>query len=245
MEDRFIDIFKKSNFHDLNNEERHFISELCSNEEEFENIKQLYAGMDSIQNESFRINSDSVKKQLDQEFKEVHASEGGYRILKFLFPPIVPLYAKPGIQIAFLLVFVVTIYYSVNRLSIDNNQRVFYSQNTDNQDSDTKEDKSELKDLRNDNNVEEAAEIEASIAEIPVVEEALLDDEIISNDLILAEMDENVVGLSFMDEASKPAPAPTAMAISGFERSAKDEELFIIEPIGDNLELLENLFVTF
>jgi len=245
MEDRFINIFKKSNFHDLNHEEKAFISELCSNEEEFENIKHLYAGMETLADESFRLNSDSVKTQLDQEFKEVHGTEGGFRILKFLFPPITPIYAKPGVQIAFLLVFVGTIYYSINRLSIDKDHAVLYSQNTENQDPKANEDNAELKELNNDNNGEDPTELETLITEIPVLEEASMATEIISNELLLAEMDDNIEEEAFMDEAGMPAPAPTAMAVSGMERPDNNENLFIIEPIGTNLELLDDLFVTF
>lgn len=245
MEDRLIDIFKKSNFHELNHEEKAFISELCSNEEEFENVKHLYAGMEALADESFRMNSDSVKTQLDQEFQEVHSTEGGFRILKFLFPPVTPIYTKPGIQIAFLLVFVGTIYYSINELSIENNQPVFYSQNTENQDTKANEENAELKELKNSDAADESIESETSIAEIPVLEEVSMDVENRSSDLMLAEMDENFEDVGFMDEASMSAPAPTAMAVSGMERSDDNENLFIIEPIGDNLELLDDLFVTF
>lgn len=245
MEDRLIDIFKKSNFHELNHEEKTFISELCSNEEEFENVKHLYAGMETLANESFRMSSDSVKTQLNQEFQEVHGAEGGFRVLKFLFPPITPIHTKPGVQIAFLLVFVGTIYYSFSRLSIDKNQPVLFSQNVENQDKNAKEDNAELSEHKTDNVLKESSELEASIAEIPVREDASMESEIMSSDLMLAERDENVEEVVFMDEASMSAPAPTAMSVSGMERSGDNENLFIIEPIGDNLELLDDLFVTF
>ena len=37
MEEKYIQIFSKSSFQELTNDEKSFISELCSNEEEFEN----------------------------------------------------------------------------------------------------------------------------------------------------------------------------------------------------------------
>ena len=70
--------------------------------------------------------------------------------------------------------------------------------------------------------------------------------EFISNDLMLAEVDESVEDVLLMDEMVSPEMAPTAaMAIAGVEGEVENEELFIIEPIGDNLELLDDLFVTF
>ena len=41
MEDRLLEIFKKTSYHQLSNEEKVFISELCTSEEDFENVKHL------------------------------------------------------------------------------------------------------------------------------------------------------------------------------------------------------------
>jgi len=48
-----------------------------------------------------------------------------------------------------------------------------------------------------------------------------------------------------MDEMVLPEMAPTAMAVADMESENESDELFIIEPIGDNLELLDDLFITF
>jgi hypothetical protein len=76
-----------------------------------------------------------------------------------------------------------------------------------------------------------------------------MDTEIMSSDLITAEMIGDVEEDSFFDEGilleSPSVPSPTAMAISGLDRAGGIEDKFIIEPIGEDLELLEDLFVTF
>ena len=72
-----------------------------------------------------------------------------------------------------------------------------------------------------------------------------------SSDLMVAEMSEDVEEDSFFDEgillesSSVPSPTATAMAISGLDRAGGIEDKLIIEPIGEDLELLEDLFVTF
>lgn len=252
MEEKYIQIFSKSSFQELTDDEKSFISELCSNEEEFESVKHLYSGMETLSNETFGLNSDSVKRQLDQEFKEIHANEGGFRLWSFLFPPIKPLYAKPGLQIAFLLVFVFTLYYSLNNMSIDNKPKQLYSQNEIEKNEgpeklkEVSENKAEIEmettadDLLTESNAS-AVLVENGSIEIPA--------EVMSRDLMAAEVIEDVEEDSFLDEgtlfASPSVPSPTAMAISGLDRSGAIDDKFIIEPIGEDLELLEDLFVTF
>ena len=246
MEDRLLEIFKKSSYHQLSSEEKVFISELCTSEEDFENVKHLYSGMESLADESFKMNSDAVKNQLDAEFKEVHSADSGFRILKFLFPPITPIYAKPGMQIAFLLLFIVTIYVGINRMPINDEKAVLYSQNTEQEDVNRTEEKAETKEdktVQNDDNLmdENTLAPNRSIPEENLTESP----EFISNDLMLAEVDESIEDVLLMDKIVSSEMAPAAMAISGVESEIENDDLFIIEPIGDNLELLDDLFVTF
>ena len=245
MEDRLLEIFKKSSYHQLSSEEKAFISELCTNEEDFENVKHLYSGMESLADESFKMNSDAVKDQLDAEFKEVHSADSGFRILKFLFPPITPIYAKPGMQIAFLLLFIVTIYVAINRMPINDEKAVLYSQNTEQEDVNQTE-KAETKEVKTEQNDDKLMDENTLAPNRSIPEENLTESpEFISNDPILAEVDESVEDVLLMDEIVSSEMAPTAMVIADMESEIEGAELFIIEPIGDNLELLDDLFVTF
>ena len=246
MEERLLEIFKKSSYHQLSSEEKEFISELCANEEDFENVKHLYSGMESLADESFQMNSDTVKNQLDAEFKEVHSADSGFRILKFLFPPIAPIYAKPGMQIAFLLLFIVTIYVAINRMPINDEKAVLYSQNTEQEDVKRSEEKAETRENKTEQNDDKLTEENILIPELPIPEDLTESAEIISNDFMIAEVDESIEDVLLMDEMVSPEMAPTtAMAIAGVEGEIDNDELFFIEPIGDNLELLDDLFVTF
>ncbi len=246
MEERLLEIFKKSSYHQLSSEEKEFISELCANEEDFENVKHLYSGMESLADESFQMNSDTVKNQLDAEFKEVHSADSGFRILKFLFPPIAPIYAKPGMQIAFLLLFIVTIYVAINRMPINDEKAVLYSQNTEQEDVKRSEEKAETRENKTEQNDDKLTEANTLIPELSIPEDLTESAEIISNDFMIAEVDESIEDVLLMDEMVSPEMAPTtAMAIAGVEGEIDNDELFFIEPIGDNLELLDDLFVTF
>ena len=245
MEDRLLEIFKKSSYHQLSSEEKAFISELCTSEEDFENVKHLYSGMETLADESFKMNSDAVKNQLDAEFKEVHSADSGFRILKFLFPPITPIYAKPGVQIAFLLLFIVTIYVAINRMPINDEKAVLYSQNTEQEDVNRIEDKAETKEDKTEQNDDKLMDENTLAPNRSIPEENLTESpEFISNDLIV-EVDESVEDVLLVDEMVLPEMAPTAMAVADLESENESDELFIIEPIGDNLELLDDLFITF
>ena len=255
MEEKYIQIFSRSSFHELTDDEKNFISELCSNEDEFESVKDLYSGMETLSDETIRLNSASVKRQLDQEFKEIHASDGGFRLLSFLFPPIKPLYAKPGLQIAFLLVFVFTLYYSVNNMSIDNQPKQLYSQNeiekkeSPKEEEPLSEDKAEI-----DLNTTNEESLMGSNESLDLVEDSRnesisIDTETSLNAAVMAEMISDVEEDSFSEEmtlfAPASAPSSAGVAIAGFDRPDDNETKFIIEPIGEDLGLLEDLFVTF
>ncbi|MDC0459112.1 hypothetical protein OAM07_00020 [Crocinitomicaceae bacterium] len=255
MEEKYAQIFSKSSFHELTDDEKNFISELCSNEDEFESVKHLYSGMETLSDETIRLNSASVKRQLDQEFKEIHASEGGFRLLSFLFPPIKPLYAKPGLQIAFLLVFIFTLYYSVNNMSIDNQPKQLYSQNEIEKKESPKEVKSLSKDKAEiDLKTTNEESLMGSNESLELVEDNLnesisIDTETRLNGAMMAEMISDVEEDSFSDDmtlfAPTSAPTTAGIAIAGFDRPDDNEAKFIIEPIGEDLGLLEDLFVTF
>ena len=145
MEDRYIEILNKSSYHELTPDEKDSITELCSNEEEFENVKNLYREMESLGSEHYSMDSDSVKSLLDSEFKEIHGSDRGFRILKFLFPPLVPVYSKPGIQLAFLLVCIVSIYLSFQKVSIEPTEKVRYAQNNEQNSKDKNDEELDFK----------------------------------------------------------------------------------------------------
>ena len=211
--------------------------------------------METLSDETIRLNSDSVKRQLDQEFKEIHASEGGFRLLSFLFPPIKPLYAKPGLQIAFLLVFIFTLYYSVNNMSIDNQPKQLYSQNEIEKKESPKEVKSLSKDKAEiDLKTTNEESLMGSNESLELVEDNLnesisIDTETRLNGAMMAEMISDVEEDSFSDDmtlfAPTSAPTTAGIAIAGFDRPDDNEAKFIIEPIGEDLGLLEDLFVTF
>ena len=252
MEDRHIRIFKKSSYFELNSDEKETIIELCSNEEEFQNIKNLYREMESMERGHYTMDSETVKSLLDSEFKEVHGSDRGARIFNFLFPPIVPFYSKPGIQIAFLLVCIISIYFSLQNVSIEPDDGIQYAQNE-------KENSMEkAKEGLEKNEVEDRSELDINQNPVPESTPAPME-EIVAIDLEEIIMDEEA---AHFDRSSR-AGGGVAVSESSFEEdvvsasgmfeedrfdgliSDTDEGRFIIEPVGSHLDLLEDLFVTF
>ena len=249
MEDRYIEILNKSSYHELTTDEKEVVMELCSNEEEFENVKHLYREMESLGTETFTIDSTSVKSLLDSEFKEVHASDRGFRILKFLFPPLVPVYSKPGIQLAFLLVCIVSIYLSFQKVTIEPTKKVRYAQNND---EDLKEDSNEDIEFKKEESSSELSTNLNAVPDVPpptmeelaeIEEEVIMDMEAPHFDMAgRAREDVGATALSFEADMASGSGVIEDADFNGF---VSDEGRFIIEPVGSHMELIEDLFVTF
>lgn len=253
MENRYIEILKKSSFDELTSDEKQIIGELCSNQEEFEDAKHLMKGMETLEKESFRMESNRVKDRLDSEFKEVYGTEGGFRFLHFLFPPVTPFYTKPGLQIAFLILFVFTVYYSIEFFNIEDTPKTLYSQNDnpkereESSESDKSEDveksdeRAESKEFTNNSNRGADLDLNTEIAEgaggVVMDFESTL------------EFDEMSIA-DFDMTAGPTSMSTTAFSIGrsdGFFSSPRDDEdrLFLIEPVSASPEILDNLFTTF
>ena len=250
MEDRYIEILNKSSYHELTADEKQVIMELCSNEEEFENVKNLYREMESMGSEHYSMDSDSVKSLLDSEFKEVHGSDRGFSILKFLFPPLVPVYSKPGMQLAFLLVCLVSIYLSFQKVSIEPTKQVRYTQNNEKISNEKRVEELEFKKEESSSELSSNRNVVPESPPAPIEELVALEEEVIvemeathfdvasneGEDVAVARLSfegGNAVGSVVFDEAGFN---------DGFE---SDEGRFIIEPVGSHMELIEDLFVTF
>jgi len=248
MEDRYIELLNKSSYHELTPDEKDRIMELCSNEEEFENVKNLYREMESMGSEQYSMDSDSIKSLLDSEFKEVHGSDRGFSLLKFLFPPLAPFYSKPGMQLAFLLVCIFSIYFSFNRVSIEPTKKVRYAQNNE---TISKEKGVEEFDF---NEEESSSELSSNLNTVPEMPPSPMEEiVVIDEEEVIVGMGEphldiatiartNVEGISFANDLDTDLEFFDDADFFGF---TSDEGLFIIEPVGSHLELIEDLFVTF
>jgi hypothetical protein len=254
MEERYIEILKKSSFDELTADEKEIIGELCSNQEEFEEAKHLMQSMESLDEEPFRMESNRVKDRLDSEFKEVYGTEGGFRFLHFLFPPITPFYTKPGLQIAFLILFVFTVYYSIDYLNVENNSKTLYSQN------DNPKEKEERIESEKSEDVEKAVERSESEETAEILDrESNLDSNIgvvegSGGDFMESEMAMEFDEMSIADFESVAEPSAmstTTMSLGlsdglfSSSREDSDNRLFLIEPVSASPELLDDLFTTF
>ena len=131
-------------------------------------------------------------------------------------------------------------------MPINDEKAVLYSQNTEQEDLKRSEEKAETRENKTEQNDDKLTEANTLIPELSIPEDLTESAEIISNDFMIAEVDESIEDVLLMDEMVSPEMAPTtAMAIAGVEGEIDNDELFFIEPIGDNLELLDDLFVTF
>lgn len=97
MEKQLIKIIKTKTYFQLSVDEKNALSEWINSEEEFDSLKYLYEGLDTIKHSSEP--KDDVKKSLDDLFHEVyHQPSFMSGILIFLFPQEKSIWYRPGIQ---------------------------------------------------------------------------------------------------------------------------------------------------
>lgn len=97
MEKQLIKIIKTKTYFQLSVDEKNALSEWINSEEEFDSLKYLFEGLDTIQDSSEP--KEDVKKSLDDLFHEVYPQPSFMSgILIFLFPPEKAIWYRPGIQ---------------------------------------------------------------------------------------------------------------------------------------------------
>lgn len=252
MEEKYIELLAKTDYNALTSDEKELIKELCANQSEFEQAKQLMSELSALDPEPHLFDSSKVKKRLDEEFKEVYTSKEGGGWINFLFPPIKPILNRPGIQLAMVLVLFLGSYLILELMDFNNAQSVQLAKNENKLSDENEEEAIDLKIDENSmldeknlddygpENSERTAELivapEVEFLEAPQ-ETALVIDQLISEESIIGgTIHEDSRTLAFEDLRSDLVEAEDA----GLETTQ-----FLIPTVQDDPELLEGLFVTF
>jgi hypothetical protein len=111
MEDYQLKILTKQSFDYLTDEEKIQLAEWCSNDDEFQGLKSLFAIVETSRS-TFQENA-KTKSQLDELFVSKYKSANGVNWLSFLFPSGVIFFRQPAFQMAFgiLLIFGVSFFF--------------------------------------------------------------------------------------------------------------------------------------
>lgn len=107
MEDSIKKIFLEKQFFELSEKERKLIHQWATNEEEFDAMRQVVIGSQMMSSERDIELSDSIKTRLDNKFDEKFSQAKIpfiERLWTKLWIPGVPLFKKPMIQLAMILV---------------------------------------------------------------------------------------------------------------------------------------------
>ena len=108
MEKDIFDIILEKDFHQLNATEREELSELCSNETEFEQMKLMLGGVEVLKTENYSPREET-KQRLDELFVQSHPKAGPIwynSVLAVVIPKDKPIYRQPLAQIAAILLLV-------------------------------------------------------------------------------------------------------------------------------------------
>lgn len=256
MQEKYMELLAKTDYKALTSDEKELIKELCTNQSEFEQAKQLMNELNALDHEPHLFDSPKVKKRLDEEFKELYTSIEGGGWINFLFPPLKPIINRPGIQLALVFILFLGSYLFLELMDFNNTKTVQLAKNENKSSNENAEDvkDSEIdENLMSDKNKIDKIEIEnnQSIAErslsaemdarlepqktalmiAPLISEESVKDNSVNEDLRTPGF--NVSRADFEDEAPMANDSATEMG------------KFLIPTVQDNPDLLEGLFVTF
>jgi len=100
MEEQYIHIIKQKNFEELSSKERSEMSDWFSSEDEFNDLKHLFIGVDSYKS-TVENEKNGRKKELDALFVNVYSNKPSFDWKGFFFPTIKPFFKQPGFQLGF------------------------------------------------------------------------------------------------------------------------------------------------
>ena len=252
MEEKYIELLAKTDYETLTVDEKEMLEELCTNQSEFEEAKQLMKELSALDSEPDLFDSRKVKKRLDEEFAEVYASRGGGGWINFLFPPLKPIMNRPGIQMAMVLVLFLGSYLVLELIDFNNTKTVKLAKNEnkllieDEEESiDLEIDENSMLDEKNmDEKVLENSELVAELILTPEVdvpldpqETSLVIDNVLSEESIVGgTIEEGIIALEL--EASRSD-------LKAAKDNATETSKFLIPTVQESPDLLEGLFVTF
>lgn len=211
------DLFREKTFQELNAEEREQLSELCESEEDFEQMRNLFVGLESMKTEKF-IPRQETKASLDAIFAAQTKQRPVYwynTVLVVLYPQDKPVQRRPIVQVAAAILFVALIVPFLNNDAIVPSNKQLAKVSVKEQSK--KVGSTNKKSPASSNN--EAARIEQMVgSEVKEIygEDRIQDSEI-SEDLLLTSRGVMEAEESRMEELSVAAPAVAAGALAKME----------------------------
>lgn len=113
MEKELIDLIAEKNFEQLNAAERESLGEWCASEEEFQQMKDLFFGLEVLKNEARITPRQETKKSLDDIFASTHSEPKTILWYNSLWMTVYPkdkaVFRRPLIQMAAAVVLLVLI----------------------------------------------------------------------------------------------------------------------------------------
>lgn len=113
MEKELVDLIAEKNFDQLNATEREALGEWCASEEEFQQMKDLFFGLEVLKNENRLTPKQETKKSLDDIFAATHAEPKTIlwynTVWMTVYPKEKAVFRRPLIQMAAAVVLLVLI----------------------------------------------------------------------------------------------------------------------------------------
>jgi hypothetical protein len=258
MEEKYIELLTRTNYESLSSDEKVLLKELCTNQSEFEQAKQLMNELSTfdLDSDPGLFDAQKVKKRLDEEFVSVYTSKGGGGWINFLFPPLKPILNRPGMQLAIVLVLFLGSYLVLELMDFNNTQSVQLAKNENklsNEDEENaidseinKASKSTQKNIDNygiedsESNTKSLLLTEVEDPFEPKETVLMMDRESSSESTVDGTRNEGFRPLDVEELRSDFTSAAAAVKNNGTETSE-----FLIPTVQESPDLLDGLFVTF
>jgi hypothetical protein len=245
MERDVIDIITEKEFHQLTKDELTQVSELCSNENEFVQMKQVFGQLANA-SEGIVTPKTETKASLDELFAQTYpkSSPVWYNsILAVVVPKEKPFYRQPLMQlaaVALLLLLVIPMFN--NDLVVPNNKMAKAetpAELTEDIEVNVPEIETEMVEMEEDSEVNNQVTIESDSDTREVIE-----DEFLSDDVVSQPISTTLIGERFVSSASE-SPVPASNHPDGIFVGGREPNVSTSISALDSEDLLDLLTTTF
>jgi hypothetical protein len=237
MEDFLIEIIRNKEFIALNDSEKLSLKDWCENEDEFNQLKQVFSEVDAFKFENESLLNHNVKYNLDNLYHTQHKKHRGFFLnaTALVFRKDVKWYSQPAAHIAALFVVFFSVY-SLLKLNPDESQLV-----ADNVVPEIKQSKknSAEKQTKNDSKANaEKTRKPLDLSTVPEKNNSVIKEQSVVEvpDFVILEAD-NLLVTTQVEQDDEIIPVSSTMATSSVRTVNAKEEMFEAISSDDHLDI--------
>lgn len=239
-----IDIIKEKEYHQLTSDERDEVKEICTNEEEYYQMKSIFLSVDSFSEEGL-MPSGKTKERLDELFIATYpkASPVWYNsVLAVVVPKDKPIYRQPLFQLASACMLLFLVFYIPNVNLTDSSMKMAQAEQVDEEPIFT-ESPSVVDAPKTENKLTEADDVLNDQQRVIMESETRTVTVFDRSEAVEESLDE--LSSSFASGTSSPSIAPLSVHPDGVFVGNMNDESSVSMSAAESADLLDLLTATF